>query len=74
MKDRMCPKCKTVNPVEEFSCSEFHETERCRQIISIKYLFGFIPIKTYCNSVNYSNDFSGSGNVRDSWIYFKVIE
>ena len=75
MKNIMCPKCKTINPPEEFNYSEFHDTERCRQVISTKYLFGFIPIKTYCNSVNYySNDFSSSGNVRDSWIYFKVIE
>lgn len=65
----MCPKCKTINSPKEFSCSEFHDTERCRQVILTKYLFGFIPIKTYCNSINYFDAFPGSGNIKDNWIY-----
>lgn len=59
--NRICPKCKAVNPkVKQFSHT--HDGSRCKNVIGKWYLFGFIPINKYCNSIN---DF----DLDDDWIY-----
>jgi hypothetical protein len=70
-KDRTCPKCKAVNPPSMWNISEFHDSEHCRHVIEIWYLFGFIPIKKHCNSLNFFQDFLG-GKPQDDWIYGQI--